>query len=116
MRHDLNLMISSPFGMTRVLSGCAGAGPHNSVKHMQCHSDQKMGTPVRKKRGSCMAFLLTITISRYFQPTYFPKQLRNHVPLLSSCKIIIFKALYVFSLAWVLVSVLHLDASNPNFC
>ena len=43
MRHDLNLMISSPFGMTRVLSGCAGAGPHNSVKHMQCHSDQKMG-------------------------------------------------------------------------
>ena len=43
MRHDLNLMMSSPFGMTQVLSGCAGAGPHNSVKHMQFHSDQKMG-------------------------------------------------------------------------
>jgi len=69
---------------------------------------------VRKKCGNCMAFLLTITISRYFQATYFPKQLRNHVPLLSSCKII--KAFYIFSLAWVLVSVLLLDASDPNFC
>ena len=43
MRHDLNLTISSPFGMTWILPGCAGAEPHNSVKHMQCHSDQKMG-------------------------------------------------------------------------
>lgn len=29
--------------MTGILSGCAGVGPHNSVKPTQCHTFPKMG-------------------------------------------------------------------------
>ena len=94
--------------------------PHNSVKPMQCHSDPKMGKVlVRKKCGNCMALLLTITISRYFQAIYFPKQLRNDVPLLLYKVIVKINhqgIVHLFIGPQVLVSVLLLDASNPNFC